>query len=153
MSEVPASTVLTPRFLGVRISPLNARRLVNFRRNRRGRWSLWLFMVLFLGTLPAEFVANDRPLAIWYEGSLYTPVLNSYAETVFGGDFETEAEYREPDVQDLITSKGGWMIWPPIRYSYNTVNLNLRVPAPAAGWTCCSSALSKSGAGCRGCIS
>ena len=54
-----------PRFLGLRISPLNARRLVNFRRNRRGRWSLWLFLILFLGTLPAEFIANDRPLAIW----------------------------------------------------------------------------------------
>jgi microcin C transport system permease protein len=125
-----ADTVLHPRFMGLRISPLNARRLVNFHRNRRGRWSLWLFLILFLGTLPAEFIANDRPLAIWYQGSLYTPVLNTYPETVFGGDFETEAEYREVDVQELITGKGGWMIWPPIRYSYNTVNLNLKVPAP-----------------------
>ena len=119
-----------PRFLGLRISPLNARRLVNFRRNRRGRWSLWLFLILFLGTLPAEFIANDRPLAIWYEGALYTPVLNTYPETVFGGDFETEAEYREIDVQELITDKGGWILWPPVKYSYNTVNLNLKVPAP-----------------------
>ena len=126
-----AKPIEHPRFLGRRISPLNARRLMNFRRNRRGRWALWAFLVLFLGTLPAEFIANDRPLAIWYQGALYTPVLNTYAETVFDGDFETEAEYREPDVQDLITEKGGWMIWPPIRYSYNTVNLNLKVPAPA----------------------
>ncbi|MEC8531369.1 MAG: ABC transporter permease [Pseudomonadota bacterium] len=110
---------------------MNARRISNFKRNRRGRWSLWVFLALFLGTLPAEFIANDRPLVIWYQGSVYTPVLNTYAETVFGGDFETEAEYREPEVKDLITSKGGWMIWPPIKFSYNTVNLNLQVPAPA----------------------
>ena len=117
--------------LGFRISPLNARRVANFKRNRRGRWSLWIFLVLFLGTLPAEFIANDRPLLIWYQGSVYTPVFNTYPETVFGGDFETEAEYREPDVQGLITDKGGWMVWPLIEYSYNTVNLNLKVPAPA----------------------
>ena len=114
------------------LSPLNRRRLENFRRNRRGFWSLWIFLALFLATLPAEFVANDRPLAVWYEGSLYAPVLRAYPETAFGGDFETEAEYRESDVQELITEKGGWMIWPLIEYSYDTVNLNLRVPAPAA---------------------
>lgn len=128
---VTASAPAAPdRFLGIRISPLNVRRLSNFRRNRRGYWSLWIFMFLFLVTLPAEFLANDRPLLVWYEGSLYTPVLVSYPETVFGGDFETEAEYREPDVQDLITEKGGWMVWPLVKYSYNTVNLNLQVPAP-----------------------
>lgn len=114
------------------LSPLNRRRLENFRRNRRGFWSLWIFLALFLATLPAEFLANDRPLAVWYEGNLYAPVLRAYPETAFGGDFETEAEYREPDVQELITGKGGWMIWPLIEYSYDTVNLNLRVPAPAA---------------------
>ncbi|PPR09223.1 MAG: Inner membrane ABC transporter permease protein YejE [Alphaproteobacteria bacterium MarineAlpha11_Bin1] len=116
---------------GIRVSPLNLRRIENFKRNRRGRWSLWIFTALFLGTLPAEFIANDRPLIIWHQGSIYTPVLKTYAETVFGGDFETEAEYREPDVKDLIEKKGGWMIWPLIEYSYNTVNLNLKVPAPA----------------------
>ena len=128
--QIPTS-VTHARLLGIRISPMNARRIANFQRNRRGHWSLWIFLALFLGTLPAEFIANDRPLVIWYQGSVYTPVLNTYAETVFGGDFETEAEYREPEVKDLITSKGGWMIWPPIKFSYNTVNLNLQVPAPA----------------------
>ena len=112
-------------------SPLNRRRLENFRRNRRGFWSLWIFLVLFFATLPAEFIANDRPLAVWYEGGLYAPVLRAYPETVFGGDFETEAEYREPEVQELIAEKGGWIVWPLIEYSYDTVNLNLRVPAPA----------------------
>ena len=105
MSEPTSDTVLHPRFLGFRISPLNARRLVNFRRNKRGHWSLWLFLFLFLGTLPAEFIANDRPLAIWYQGSLYTPVLNTYAETVFGGDFETEAAYREIEVQAVSATR------------------------------------------------
>ena len=116
---------------GIRISPLNVRRIKNFKRNRRGRWSLWIFAALFLGTLPAEFIANDRPLIVWHQGSIYTPVFKTYAETVFGGDFETEAEYREPDVKNLITEKGGWMIWPLIEYSYDTVNLDLQVPVPA----------------------
>ncbi|MEX2455583.1 MAG: ABC transporter permease [Rhodospirillaceae bacterium] len=119
------------RFLGVRISPLNRRRLRSFRRNRRGYWSLWIFMALFLVTLPAEFLANNKPLLVWYDGEAYVPVLRSYPETAFGGFFQTEAEYREPDVQELIAEKGGWMVWPLVEYSYNTVNLNLRVPAPA----------------------
>ncbi len=119
------------RVLGFRISPLNRRRLRNFRRNRRGYWSLWLFLFLFFVTLPAEFLANDRPLLIWHDGGVYVPVLRTYPETAFGGDFQTEAEYREPDVQDLIRKKGGWMVWPLIEFSYKTVNFNLRVPAPA----------------------
>lgn len=126
-----AEADLRPRLLGIPVSPLNARRLANFRRNRRGYWSMWLFLFLFLFTLPAEFIANDRPLVIWYQGGIYMPVLKSYPETTFGGDFETEAEYRELDVKDLIAGKGGWMVWPLVEYSYNTVNLNLRVPAPA----------------------
>jgi microcin C transport system permease protein len=130
-TELPPPAHERPKLLGIPISPLNARRLANFRRNRRGFWSLWIFLAMFLFCLPAEFIANDRPLVIWYQGSVYMPVLKTYPETVFGGDFETEAEYREPDVQDLISQKGGWMVWPLIEYSYNTVNLNLRVPAPA----------------------
>ncbi len=129
--DLPPPAYERPKLLGVPISPLNARRVANFRRNRRGFWSLWIFLAMFLFCLPAEFIANDRPLVVWYQGGLYMPVLKTYPETVFGGDFETEAEYREPDVQDLITEKGGWMVWPLIEYSYNTVNLNLRVPAPA----------------------
>ncbi len=130
-SAGPPPAYERPKLLGIPISPLNARRLQNFRRNRRGFWSLWIFLAIFLFCLPAEFIANDRPLVIWYQGSVYVPVLKTYPETVFGGDFETEAEYREPEVQDLIFQRGGWMVWPLIEYSYNTVNLNLRVPAPA----------------------
>ena len=121
----------TTSTLGIRISPLTRRRLSNFRANRRGYWSMWIFLAVFLVTLPAEFVANDKPLLVQYQGGYFFPVLFSYPETIFGGEFETEAEYREIEVQQLITEKGGWMVWPLIRFSYNTVNFDLQVPSPA----------------------
>ena len=127
--RIPTS-VKHARLLGIPISPMNARRISNFKRNQRGRWSLWVFLALFLGTLPAEFIANDRPLVIWYQGSVYTPVLNTYAETVFGGDFETEADYTDVHVQKLIEAHG-WMIWPPVRYSYDSHITDLAGPAPS----------------------
>ncbi|MCZ6632149.1 MAG: ABC transporter permease [bacterium] len=135
---VPLQTPSTPkasprpedRFLGIPISRLTRRRLQNFKANRRGYWSLWIFLGVFLLTLPAEFIANDKPLLIRYKESFYCPVLKPYPETTFGGDFETEAEYREAFVKDLI-EKDGWMIWPPIPYSYRTVNLNLKTPVPS----------------------
>ena len=120
------------KFLGVRITPLIRRRLRNFRANRRGFISLWIFLVLFVVSLFAELIANDKPLLISFQGGYYFPVFATYPETIFGGDFETEAEYREIDVQELITGKGGWMVWPLIPYSYRTVNLNLTAPAPSA---------------------
>ncbi|HAD25862.1 MAG TPA: ABC transporter permease [Alphaproteobacteria bacterium] len=113
------------------LSPINRRRWQNFRANKRGFWSLWIFLALFILTLFAEFIANDKPLLIQYEGDYYFPVFTAYAETEFGGDFETEADYRDPYVQALITDKGGDLWWPPIRYSYDTINLDLPVPAPA----------------------
>jgi microcin C transport system permease protein len=119
------------RFLGIRLTPLTLRRLRAFRANRRGYWSLWIFLFLFVATLVADVIANDKPLVVRYDGGYYFPIVKIYPETVFGGDFETEAEYREVDVQELITKKGGWILWPPIRYSYGTVNLNLTQPAPS----------------------
>lgn len=113
------------------ISPLTARRLSNFKKNRRGYWSFWIFAAFFVISLFAEFIANDKPLLIGYQGKLYTPVFNVYPETTFGGFFQTEAEYREREVQELILEEGGWMIWPPIRFSYSTTNFNLEQPAPA----------------------
>jgi microcin C transport system permease protein len=118
------------RFLGVKISPLTRRRLANFRRNQRGFWSLWVFLVLFLVSLFAELIANDKPLVLRYEGRLYFPVLVSYPETVFGGVFETEADYRDPFVAELIREKG-WMVWPLIPYNYKTVIRDLEHPSPA----------------------
>ncbi len=118
------------RLFGFKISRLTERRLQNFKANRRGYWSLWVFLFLFLLSLPAEFIANDKPLLIRYKGTFYYPVLITYPETIFGGTFQTEAEYRDTFVQDLIQAEG-WMIWPLIPFSYRTVNYNLKTPAPA----------------------
>lgn len=112
------------------LSPLGLRRWENFKANRRGWWSLWFFLVLFFLTLFAELVANDKPLLVKFQDEFYVPVFYVYPETVFGGDFETEAEYRDPFVSELINEKG-WMLWPPIRYSYDTINYDLPVPAPS----------------------
>jgi len=113
------------------LSPINKRRWQNFTTNRRGYWSLWVFLVLFFITLFAEFIANDKPLYIRYDGKSYFPVVFTYPETAFGGDFETAADYRDPFLQKLIVDKGGTMIWPPIHYSYDTHNLDLPTPAPS----------------------
>jgi microcin C transport system permease protein len=112
------------------LSPLNQRRLANFKANRRGFFSLWIFLALFIPTLFAEFVANDKPLLVKYEGSYFLPVVVDYAETTFGGDFPTSADYRDPFIAEKI-NKNGWMIWTPVRYSYDTINYELPVPAPA----------------------
>ena len=112
------------------LSPLARRRWHNFRANRRGWYSLWLFLLLFMFSLFAEFVANDKPLIISFDGQLYFPITTTFPETTFGGEFETETDYRDPFVIELITAKG-WMLWPPIRYSYDTINYDLPVPAPA----------------------
>ena len=112
------------------LTPLTQRRLANFRANRRGYYSLWIFGVLFIVSLFAEFIANDRPFLIWYDGSAHFPIVQSYPETAFGGEFATEADYRDPYVQELIAEKG-WMVWPLVPYSYDTVAWDLPVPAPA----------------------
>ena len=114
----------------MRLSPLNRRRLANFRANRRGFWSLWIFLAIFVLTLFAELIANDRPLLVRYDGRFYAPVLRSYPETTFGGVFLTETEYRDPSVRKMITDRG-WIVWAPIPFSYDTINYDLPVPAPA----------------------
>jgi ABC-type microcin C transport system duplicated ATPase subunit YejF/ABC-type microcin C transport system permease subunit YejE len=112
------------------MTPLNARRLANFRANRRGYWSAWLFAALLVLSLFAEVIANDRPLFIWYDGGAYFPILRAYPETVFGGFLATEADYADPEVQALIRERG-WMIRPPIPYSFDTVVHDLPGPAPS----------------------
>ena len=112
------------------LSPLTQRQLVHFRANRCGYWSLWCFLLLFGLSLGAEFIANNRPLLVYYQSSFYAPVVKGYAETDFGGVFSSEANYRDPYLAGLI-NKSGWILWPPIRFRYDTVNYNLPVPAPA----------------------
>ena len=135
---VPETTAQTPMGLGVlperhrlAISPLNRRRWQSFKANRRGYVAFWIFMVLFVISLFAEFIANDKPFYVSFEGKSYFPAVVTYPETAFGGDFETAADYRDPYLQKLIAEKGGFMLWPPIRYSYNTHNLDLPTPAPS----------------------
>lgn len=133
----------------MRLSPLNRRRWQNFKANRRAWWSLWLFGVIFVLSLFAEVLANEKPILVSYRGALYVPVYRFYPEVTFGGDLKTEAVYRDPAVQCLIVTGGildcwddpggvtadaadgdyqgetvekGWMLWPPIPFSYQTVN-------------------------------
>lgn len=113
------------------LTPITKRRLAQFRANKRGYWSFWIFAVMLVFVLSAELIANDKPLMVQYQGQYYFPFAAAYPETTFGGDFETETEYRDEFVQDLIIEDGeGWMIWPLIPYSYDTINYNLSKPAP-----------------------
>ena len=113
----------------IRLSPLTRRRLAVFRAHRRGYWSLWIFLALMTVTLPAEFVSNDRPLVVNYHGTYYFPILRDYPETEFGG-FLARTDYRDPYIRDRIEADG-WMVWPPLRYSYGTINWDLATPAPS----------------------
>jgi microcin C transport system permease protein len=114
----------------VKWSPIAERRIRQFKANRRGYWAMWLFLFFFIFSCFSEFIANDKPILVSYQGAFYYPIFKAYAETDFGGEFETEADYRDHAVQDLINAKG-WMLWPPVRYSYDTINYNLDVPAPS----------------------
>ncbi|GKX33120.1 MAG: ABC transporter permease [Rhizobiaceae bacterium MnEN-MB40S] len=109
-------------------SPTTKRRWQNFRSNRRGYWSLWIFLVLFVLSLFAEFIANDKPLLAWYKGELLVPVLVDYPEEKFGGFYAVTA-YRDPMINQEITDNG-WVLWPPIRYSYLTRNSEVPHSAP-----------------------
>ncbi|MGB3277846.1 MAG: ABC transporter permease, partial [Pseudorhodobacter sp.] len=137
------------------LSPLNQRRWRNFKANRRAFWSLWLLAFLYGLSLFAEVLANDKPLLVSYRGEIRAPFLQFYSEAAFGGDFRTEAKYNDPEVRCLIRSGGveaclddpdaslaalesgslegaepGWVLWPPIPYSFNTIN-NIGRAAPS----------------------
>ena len=145
VEQMPATSA--PEQKKSRLSPLNQRRWRNFKRNRRAFWSLWIFAICFGLSLFAEFIAYDKPILVQYRGEYYTPIWNFYPETEFGGDFQTEAVYRDPEVKCLIATGGldlcfddpegyiedaqdgiiegepiekGWSIWPLIPYSYDT---------------------------------
>jgi microcin C transport system permease protein len=113
------------------LSPLARRRFERFRNNRRGWWSLWLFCILFLLSLGGELIANDKPLVVSYNGSLYFPALKRYTEQEFGGQLPFQPDYRSEYVHQLITKDGGWMLFPPIPFSDDTPNYDLSGPAPS----------------------
>ncbi len=111
-------------------TPLNRRRWNSFKANKRGYYSLIVFLCLFVFTGFAELFANDKPITIHYKGQWYFPIAEQYNETEFGGDLDLAADYRDPYLQELI-EKDGWMLWPPVRFSYDTINYDLESPAPS----------------------
>ncbi len=113
-----------------KLSKLNQRRLNNFKNNKRGYYSFWIFSLIFIISLFANFIANEKPLLVKYNSNFYYPIFSFYSETTFGGDFETEADYKDPYVKNLI-EENGWMIMPIIPYSYNTIIRDLSTPAPS----------------------
>ncbi len=127
-ASAPLAPALTPKGW-LKLAPVNQRRLDNFRLNRRGYWSFWIFLTLFIVSLFAEFIANDRPILVSYKGEILFPVFKDYPEEKFGG-FLAETDYRDPVISDEI-SKNGWIVWPPVRYSHRTVNLDVPTPAPS----------------------
>ena len=108
------------------------RRWRRFKKNRRGYYSLILFTILFVLSLFAEGLSNDKPFLISYNDSLYAPIFVAYPETTFGGDFETEADYRDPYILDKITANGNWALFPPNPHSFSSINTELTVPVPSA---------------------
>jgi microcin C transport system permease protein len=130
-SEIPAvrsvSSGGTHRWF--HLSPINRRRLANFKANKRGYWSLWIFLLLFVVSLFSEVMANDRPLVVFYKGEILLPILHDYPEEKFGG-FLAQTDYRDAVIAKEI-NEHGFMLWPPIRYSYRTINRQLPVPAPS----------------------
>ena len=118
---------MSPR---LNLSPITQRRIATFQANKRALWSLWIFSALFFISLFAELIANDKPLLIRYDSELYFPIFRDYPETTFGGDFDTEADYNDDFVIELIEEKG-WVLWPPIPYYYDTHISDLERPAPS----------------------
>ena len=108
-----AQELTRDRLLGLAIRPLTRRRVDNFKANRRGFWSLWIFLTLFILSLFAEFIANDKPILVKYDGGYYMPIFKFYPETAFGGQFPTEADFRDPYLAQKVAADG-WVIWPRI---------------------------------------
>lgn len=104
--------------------------ITKFKKNRRGYYSFLILAFLFIVTFFSELIANDKPLLIRFDGDFYVPILKSYPEKLFGGDFESEADFRDPEVQKLI-KKNGWIIFAPIPFSYDTINFDVKTPAPS----------------------
>src|SRR3984893_1879310 len=128
-TAVTAPVLVAARRHWFQLSPINRRRFANFRANKRGYWSFWIFLFLFILSLFSEFIANDRPLLVVYEGEILFPILRDYPEEKFGG-FLAQTDYRDAVIAQEIREHG-FMIWPPIRYSYKTINRQLPLPAPS----------------------
>lgn len=112
------------------LNPINQARWQRFKANRRGYWSLWIFLIVFIMSLGSELIANDKPLLLRYDQQWYVPFLINYPETTFGGDFKTATDYQDPLIRSNI-EQHGWAVWAPIRYSYNSINFATKAPFPS----------------------
>ena len=119
-----------PQKLFSELSPINKERWSRFRANRRGSWSLVIFSVLFVVSLFAELIANEDPILVKFKGDFYTPFMTEYSELAFGGDFDIAADFKDDYIQELVEAEG-WILWPPVRFNYRTINYDLGQPAPA----------------------
>ena len=128
--QATETSLFLPQFLGMKINPLTRRRLDIFLAHKRGYISMWIFAFLFGISLASEIVANNKPFLVYYKGDFYSPLLQAYPETTFGGEFETKADYSDPYLQEII-KKEGWMLWPIIRYNHRSVAWDLSTPAPS----------------------
>ncbi|MFT5707415.1 MAG: microcin C transport system permease protein [Oceanospirillaceae bacterium] len=121
------STVTSP----VTSLSINRKRWLKFKANKRGYYALWIFSIFFTVSLFSEFIANDKPLLISYDNQLHMPIFVNYSELDFGGDLDANVDYTDPYIQELIEGRQGWMIWPIVRYSYDTIIYDLPSPAPS----------------------
>jgi ABC-type uncharacterized transport system, permease component len=112
------------------LNPINQARWARFRHNRRGYWSLWIFLIVFVCSMCSELIANDRPLLVQYKGSLYVPLVKEYSEQTFGGQFATAADYQDPWLRKQL-SENGWVLWAPVRYGATTIDFNTDLPFPS----------------------
>lgn len=112
------------------LNPINQARWARFRHNRRGYWSLWIFLIVFVCSMGSELIANDRPLLVQYKGSLYVPLVKEYSEQTFGGQFATAADYQDPWLRKQL-SENGWVLWAPVRYGATTIDFNTDLPFPS----------------------
>lgn len=115
----------------MQLSPVNRRRWQRFKAHRRGYWSLWLLLVVFAATLGGNLLANDKPLVLVSQGQWYFPVFSNHTERELGGQLPFEPDYRSAYFRQLVHSQGGWMLFPPIEFAAQTVNFDLRTPAPS----------------------
>ncbi len=113
-----------------RLSPVNQARWARFRHNRRGYWSLWIFLVLFGLSLCSELIANDKPLLVRYDGSWYFPLLKNYSESDFGGPLASQADYQDPWLKQRL-EHNGWVLWAPIRFGATSINFSTDKPFPS----------------------
>lgn len=114
----------------MRANPVNHDRWSQFKKNKRGYWSLWIFCFLFISSLVAELWINDKPVMISYQQQWYFPIIEDITEKKLGGDFDINTDYSDPYMIKQI-QKEGWILWPIVPFYYDSINYELTEPAPS----------------------